>query len=174
MRPLRLLFSPFGRLQPQAFVFAAVVVYLAGAASHLLTVPDVIARAGLWPFLAFQALLTWIWFTVHAKRLHDANRGAGLAAAVSVLYALSIALLVIVAASFYSALAGQVPDANSASALGLILLVSIIAILLGSPHYDLAWLMVVILVLIAFVPLVLAVVVTLWAATRPSTEGPTA
>jgi hypothetical protein len=46
--------------------------------------------------------------------------------------------------------------------------------LLGSPHYDLAWLMVVILVLIAFVPLVLAVVVTLWAATWPSTEGPTA
>jgi hypothetical protein len=96
--------------------------------------------------------------------------GAGLAGAVSVLYALSIALLVIVAASFYSALAGQVPDANSASALGLILLVSIIAILLGSPDYDLSWLMVVILVLIAFVPLVLAVVVTLWAATWPSIE----
>jgi hypothetical protein len=34
--------------------------------------------------------------------------------------------------------------------------------------------MVVILLLIAFVPLVLAAAVTLWAATRPSTEGQTA
>jgi len=174
MQPLRLLISPSGRLRPQPFLVAAAAVYLAGVASHFLTVPDVIARAGLWPFLAVQALLIWIWFTIHAKRLHDANRAAGLAAAVSVLYALSIALLVIVAASFYSALAGQAPDANSESALGLILLVAIIAILLGSPHYDLAWLMVVILLLIAFVPLVLAAAVTLWAATRPSTEGQTA
>jgi hypothetical protein len=171
MQPLRFIFLPSGRLRPQTFLIAAVAVYLAGVASHLLTVPDVIARAGLWPFLAIQALLIWIWFVLHAKRLHDANRGAGLAAAVSVLYTLSIALMVIVAASFYGALAGQVPDANSASALGLILLVAIIAILLGAPHYDLAWLMVAILLLIAFVPLVLAAVVTLWAATRPSVEG---
>jgi uncharacterized membrane protein YhaH (DUF805 family) len=170
MRPLRFLFLPSGRLRPQTFLIAAVAVYLAGVASHLLTVPDVIARAGLWPFLAIQALLIWIWFVLHARRLHDAGRGAGLAAAVSVLYTLSIALLVIVAASFYGALAGQVPDANSASALGLILLVAIIAILLGAPHYDLAWVMVAILLLIAFAPLVLAAVVTLWAATRPSAE----
>jgi hypothetical protein len=40
--------------------------------------------------------------------------------------------------------------------------------LLGSPHYDLAWLMVAILLLIAFVPVIVAVVVSLWAATRPS------
>ena len=71
-------------------------------------------------------------------------------------------------------LAGEVPDANAASALGLILLVSIVAILLGSPHYDLAWLMVAILLLIAFVPVIVAVVVSLWAATRPSAESPTA
>jgi ABC-type Na+ efflux pump permease subunit len=118
-----------------------------------------------------QALLIWIWFVLHAKRLHDAGRAAGLAAGVSVLYALSIALLVVVAASFYGALAGQVasdvPDANAASALGLILVLSIIAILLGAPHFDLAWLMVAILLSLAFVPIVLAVATTFWAATRP-------
>jgi hypothetical protein len=63
-----------------------------------------------------------------------------------------------------------VPDANTAGALGLILLLSILAILLGAPHYDLAWLMVAILLLIAFVPIVLAVTVTLWAASRPSAQ----
>jgi uncharacterized membrane protein YhaH (DUF805 family) len=168
MQPLRFLFSPSGRLSPQAFVLAAVAVYLAGAASHLLTLPEVIARTGLWPFVAAQALLIWIWFTLHAKRLRDAGRAVGLAAGVSLLYSLSVMLLIIVAASFYNALAGEVPDANTASALGLILLVSIVAILLGSPHYDLAWLMVAILLLIAFVPVIVAVVVSLWAAIRPS------
>lgn len=167
MQALRFLFSPSGRLPPQAFALAVVVVYLAGAASHLLTAPEVIARGGLWPFVAAQALLVWIWFALHAKRLRDAGRTAGLAAGVSLLYALSVVLLIIIVASFYNALAGEVPDANTASALGLILLVSIVAILLGSPHYDLAWLMVAILLLIAFVPVIVAIIVSLWAATRP-------
>jgi hypothetical protein len=168
MQKLGLLFSPTGRLRPQVFIVIAIAVYVAGVASHVLTMPDVIGRFGLWPFLAVQALLIWIWFVVHAKRLSDAGRGTGFAAAVSVLYTLSIALLVIVAASFYSALAGQVPDANSSSALGLILLVWIIAVVLGAPQYDLAWLMVAILLFLALVPPVLAVATTVWAATRPS------
>jgi uncharacterized membrane protein YhaH (DUF805 family) len=173
MQALRLLFSPTGRLGPQTFVVAAVFVYAAGAASQLLTGSNVVWRAGLWPFLFVQALLIWFWFAIHAKRLRDAGRTAGLAAGVSILYALSVVLLVIVAASFYGALAGQMPDAdaNTASALGLILLLSVIAILLGAPHYDLAWLMVAVLLLIALVPIVLAVVVTLWSATRPTAQG---
>ncbi len=173
MQALRLLFSPTGRLGPQTFVVAAAFVYAAGAASQLLTGSNVVWRAGLWPFLFVQVLLIWFWFAIHAKRLRDAGRTAGLAAGVSILYALSIALLVIVAASFYGALAGQIPDAdaNTASALGLILLLSVIAILLGAPHYDLAWLMVAVLLLIALVPIVLAVVVTLWSATRPTAQG---
>jgi uncharacterized membrane protein YhaH (DUF805 family) len=173
MQALRLLFSPTGRLGPQTFVVAAALVYATGAASQLLTGSNVVWRAGLWPFLFVQALLIWFWFAIHAKRLRDAGRTAGLAASVSILYALSVVLLVIVAASFYGALAGKMPDAdaNTASALGLILLLSVIAILLGAPHYDLAWLMVAVLLLIALVPIVLAVVVTLWSATRPTAQG---
>jgi uncharacterized membrane protein YhaH (DUF805 family) len=172
MQVLRLLFSPTGRLPPQTFIVAAVLVYLAGMASHFLTMPDVIGRAGLWPFLAAQIVLIWIWYTLHAKRLRDAGQAAGLAAGVSLLYALSIALLVIVAASFYGALAGESHDANAASALGLILLVSIIAILAGSPHYDVGWLIVAILLVLAFVPIVAAVVTSVWAATRSSAARP--
>jgi len=80
MQTLRLIFSPSGRLAPQAFIVAAVLVYLVGIASHLLTGSSVVLHAGLWPFLFVQALLIWIWFAVHAKRLHDAGRTAGLAA----------------------------------------------------------------------------------------------
>jgi hypothetical protein len=167
MRALRILFSPVGVLAPGTFIVVAVVVYGAGMASHWLTTPDVIRRAGLWPFIAAQIVLIWIWYVLHAKRLRDGGQSAGLAAGVSALYALSVALLVIVAASFYGPLAGQGTDPNTASALGLILFASIIALLAGAPHYDVSWLIVVILLLLAFVPIVLAVATTLWAATRP-------
>lgn len=172
MQTLRTIFSPSGRLSPQIFIVLIGLVYVAGAVSHALTVPDVIMRAGLWPFIAAQALLIWIWYALHAKRLRDGGRAAGLAVAAAVLYTLAVALMIIVAASFYGALSAQVPDANTASAFGLLLLVSIIAILLGAPHYDAAWLMVVVLLLLAFVPIIVAVAVTLWAATRPSVRQP--
>jgi len=168
MRTLRFVLSPAGQLEPRTFVFAVIVVYLAGAASHLLTLPAVIARESVWPFAVAQALLVWIWFALHARRLHDAGRGIAPAVGASFLYALSIAILIILAISFYVPLAGEIPDPSAASALGLILLVSIIAILLGSPHYDLAWLAVAILFFLSLVPLLLTMGVTLWAATRPT------
>jgi uncharacterized membrane protein YhaH (DUF805 family) len=174
MQALRFLFSPSGRLRPQVFAVAAIAVYLAGAASQLLTMPDVIARGGLWFFAMAQALLTWVWFVLHAKRLHDAARATGIAAGASLLYALSIVLLLIVAAAFIPTSTGAVTDANTTSALGLIMLLSIVATLSGSTSYDLGWLIVAILTAMAFVPIVVALAVTLWAATRPSIEVKTA
>ena len=168
MHALRFLFSPFGRLRPQPFIVAIVGVYAAGVASHGLTTADVIARVGLWAFVAVQALLVWIWFALHAKRLHDAGRGAGLAAGVALLYVLSIALLVIVAAAFFNSAAADAGDPNSASALGLILLVAVVAALAGSANYDFAWLLITALTLVAFVPVIVVLLFTLWAATRPS------
>jgi len=170
MQALRFLFSPSGRLPPQGFIFAVIVGYGAGAASHWLTTPDVIARAGLWPFVAVQALLIWIWYALHARRMHDAGRGAGLAAGIGLLYVLSLVLLIIVAASFFNT-AGEVPDPNAASALGLLLLASIIASLLGSPHYDVSWLIVAVLVAMAVVPLAVAILFSLWAAMQPSARA---
>ena len=172
MQAFRILFSPAGVLAPGTFIVVAALIYFAGAASHALTAPDVIIRAGLWPFLAVQVVLIWVWYAVHAKRLRDSGRTVGIAAGVALLYTLSIALLVIVAVSFYGTLAADAHDPNPASALGLILFVSIIAILAGAPHYDIGWLIVVILVVLALLPIVLAVVTTLWAATRPRLPGP--
>ena len=79
MQALRFLFSPFGRLGPQAFVIAVIVVDAAGAASQWLTVLGVAARNGLWLFALAQAVLIWVWFALHAKRLRDAGRSTGLA-----------------------------------------------------------------------------------------------
>lgn len=171
MHALRFLFSPSGRLPPQGFAFAAVAVYVAGVASQLLTTPNVKAHGGLWLFAAAQALLTWIWFALHAKRLRDAERSTGLAAGVSLLYALSIVLLLIVATAFIATSSGATTDANTANALGVILLVAIIATLSSWSHFDSTWFMVAIFTALAFLPVILAVVVTLWAATRPSAKA---
>jgi uncharacterized membrane protein YhaH (DUF805 family) len=171
MQGLRLLFSPSGRLGRQAFIIAVLLVYVVAVASHALTLPNVIKSAGLWPFLAAQILLIWIWYALHAKRLRDAGKPVGLAVAASLLYVLSVALLIIIAGAFYGALAGQGTDPNTASALGLILFVSIIAMLSGAPHDNLAWLIVAILLVIAYLPIVLVLVTSAWAATRPTAEG---
>src|ERR1700739_2233373 len=101
MRVVRFL-SPAGRLRQQRFIYGACAVYLAGAASQWLTAPDVIARGGLWPFIAVQLVLIWIWFVLHSKRLHDAGHSIGPAVGVALLYILSIALLLIVADSFFN------------------------------------------------------------------------
>jgi uncharacterized membrane protein YhaH (DUF805 family) len=166
------LLSPGGRLKPQPFTYAAIAVYLAGAASHLLTAADVMTRAGLWPFLAAQILLLWLWFALHAKRLRDAGHGSGLAAGVALLYALSIALLLIVADSFFNTSDGLMSNANAASALGLIMILYIFAVLAGSSQYDLAWVVVAILMLIAILPIVVSIIFSIWTATRPSAEIP--
>jgi uncharacterized membrane protein YhaH (DUF805 family) len=171
MQAIGPLFSPSGRLSPRPFIYGAIAVYLFGAASHLLTTPGVIGRGGLWPFVAAQILLVWIWFTLHARRLHDAGRGDGLAIAVGLIYVLSIVLLLIVADSFFNTSGGLMGNASATSALELILLLYVIVTLIGSPHYDLAWLMVAILTLAAVAPIVVALAFTVWAARRPSLEN---
>jgi uncharacterized membrane protein YhaH (DUF805 family) len=168
MQALPLIVSPSGRLSPRPFIVAAAAVYVLGVVSQWLTLPEVLDRIGLWAFVAVQVLLVWAWYTLHAKRLHDAGRSAGPAAGVALLYALAVALLIIVAASFFNTATAQTPDANSASTLGLILLVMVLATLSGAPQGDLAYVMVAVLTALALVPPIVAVAFTVWAARLPA------
>src|SRR2546421_12922651 len=77
MAPLALFFSAKGRLAPKAFVIGAIAVYAVSCLSQVLASGPLTARAGLWPFAIVQAVLTWSWFAIHAKRLRDAGRGIG-------------------------------------------------------------------------------------------------
>src|ERR1700744_14160 len=153
MQALRFLFSPSGRIAPQAFVVAAVVLYFAGVAAQFLTTPDVIAHSGLWPFVVAQVVLIWIWFALHAKRLYDAGQPPGLALGAALLYAIATALLLLIADSFFNTSDGLMANAGATGALGLIMLVYVITTLLGSPHFDLAWLTVAILIVVALLPI---------------------
>ena len=131
------------------------------------------ARNGLWLFAPSKRVLIWVWFALHAKRLRDADRSTGLAAGAGLLYSLSVVLLLIVATAFFPPPPGPT-NANTTGALRLILLLSIVATLAGSSSYDLGWFAVVILMVLAFLPIVVAVAVTLWAATGASINEPTA
>jgi uncharacterized membrane protein YhaH (DUF805 family) len=166
-------FSPAGRLRPQPFLIAIAAVYIAGALSHWLTVPDVIARLGLWAFAAAQAALTWLWFVLHAKRLHDAGRGEGLAIAVAILYLLSLVLLLLLATNFFAGSEpGSLGNVSATGALELVLLLYIVMTLAGPTQYDLTWIVLIILTFFAFVPVLVALLFTLWTATRTSIAKP--
>jgi len=165
--------SPAGRLRPQPFLATVAAVYIAGALSHWLTVPDMIGRVGLWAFAAVQAALIWLWFVLHAKRLHDAGRGEGLAIAVALLYVLSLVLLLLLATNFFAGSeAGSLGNSSATSALELVLLLYIMMTLTSATQYDLTWIVVVILTFFAFVPVLVALFFTLWTATSTSAAQP--
>jgi uncharacterized membrane protein YhaH (DUF805 family) len=170
MQTISFLLSPSGRLKPQPFIYGAIAVYLFGAASHFLTTPDVLRHGGLWPFIAVQLVLVWIWFSLHARRLHDAGRSSGLAVGIGLLYLLSVVLLLIIADGFLTTSNVPLGDANAAGALWLLLVLYIVGALAGSAQYDLAWVVVAILTFLAFVPVVAALGFTLWVARKPSGE----
>ena len=172
MRTLRLLFSPFGRLNRQVFALAAIGVYGAGMASQWLTTPGIMAQGGVWPFAIVQVVLIWIWFALHAKRLHDADRSAGIAGAAAILYLLAIALLLVLLGPLFADFSKEAHDPNATSALTLILFIWIVAILTGASDANFYWLGVLLLVAAAL-PIIFAVAVTLWAATCPSLQEQT-
>jgi uncharacterized membrane protein YhaH (DUF805 family) len=165
MQALRFLFSTSGRLAPQAFVIAAIAVYATGAAAQYFTAPNILAHAGLWPFAVVQAVLIWIWYALHARRLHDAGCSTGLAAGAATLYALSVVLLLILATGLFATSAAGTTD-NKPDAL-IVLLVSVIAALAQSGNHGVGWFIVSALIALGFLPVIVALAVTLWAATRP-------
>jgi uncharacterized membrane protein YhaH (DUF805 family) len=171
MQALRFLFSPAGRLKPRAFVFAAIVVYALGVAAQWLTVPDILLHAGIWPFAVAQALLVWVWYALHARRLHDAGRPVDIAAGAALLYGLSIVLLLIVTVGYFKPYAGAV-DPNATAALNIILFIMVISALTQSASHDVGALIVTVLMVLALLPVIVAVAVTLWAAAQPSSTAP--
>jgi uncharacterized membrane protein YhaH (DUF805 family) len=167
MHAISLLFSPSGRLKPRPFVYGALAVYLLGAASQLLTTPDILRQGGLLLFIAAQLALVWIWFCLHAKRLHDAGRSSGLAVGIALLYLLSVVLLMIVADGFFTTANAPLGQVSAGSAL---LILYIFGALAGSSQYDLTSVVIGILIFMAVAPIVLALGFTLWAASKPSAE----
>jgi uncharacterized membrane protein YhaH (DUF805 family) len=168
MQALRLLFSPFGRLGPKVFIFNAIAVYAVGVAAQWLAIPDIQVNAGIWPFVIVQALLIWIWYALHAKRLHDADRSAGLAAGAALLYALSVVLLLIVATNFFQPYVGGPSDSSATAVLNVTVFIAVLLELMRMSVHELNTSVVGIFIVMAFSPMIVALALTVWAASRPS------
>ena len=104
---------------------------------------------------------------LHARRLHDSGRPADIAAGAAALYALSVVLLLIVAINFFTPVAGGA-DPNATAALNIILLIAVVAALTQTSGHDIGGLILGACIVMAFLPVIVAVAVTLWAATGPT------
>lgn len=169
MDALCLLFSPSGRIGPQAFLFNVIAVYAVGIAAQWLAIPDIQEKAGIWPFAVMQALLIWVWYALHAKRLRDAARPIGVAVGAALLYTLSVVLLLIVATNFFQAFGRT---SVGTAALNVTILLSVLLELTRQSIPDLGSLVVGLFVVMAFLPMIVALAVTIYAATRPSAAKP--
>jgi uncharacterized membrane protein YhaH (DUF805 family) len=170
--PLAFFLSASGRIAPRPFWLGAVAVYAASLISHALTDLPVVARAGLWPFVLAQAILTWSWYALHAKRLRDGGVGTGGAAGAAILYGLAGLLMVLILAVFMDVGSGAPEaapgDPASSRFLGFLFVLYVIGVLWGTIDFGSFWWLVALLLLIALLPILVGLGFTLYAGTRPT------
>lgn len=171
MNAVRAAFSLSGRLSAGPFAIAAVAVYVLGLASQSLLTWPIMARAGLFPFIILHAVLLWVWFAIHAKRLRDAGRDIGSAVGIAIVNVLAITFLLMVILFLLSPVEGQ-PGETAGGVLGTwVVFIFLIEIFSGAS--NLGWLGKVLLVIvgIAMLPVLLAIGFSIWAGTRPSLQA---
>jgi uncharacterized membrane protein YhaH (DUF805 family) len=167
-----LLFSTSGRIDQRTFAFAILAFYAAGFASQFLLSGQVTGRAGPWPFALAQALLTWIWFALHAKRMRDAGRGIGGSLTVAIIYAVPILLLVLFMAAFIGASSDPLKSGAGSGVGSALILFFVIALLTDPSRFNLLTFVLLFLLFFAYVPMLLAVIWSIWTGTRPSASQP--
>jgi len=159
MDPVAFLSPRQGRLAPKPFAFGVLGVWIAGIASQFLLTGEVIGRVGLWPFIAVQAALIWIWVVLHIRRLRDAGQGPAAVIGVTLIYVLSIALLLLLVAFFtHPDAAGPSSTGESPArdaAIGTLLVVFLFNIMF-TPDFGVFSTIFKGLILIAFVPAVIS------------------
>jgi uncharacterized membrane protein YhaH (DUF805 family) len=173
MDEIGLFFSTKGRIDRRTFGWCVLAVYLLGFFSQALLSGNVIARAGLWPFVFVQAALIWAWLALHIRRLRDANEGAAGAIGVAIVYSLAVGLLVLVVSLFtgFSAQHADRPPGEAApagEAVIALFLVILIFNMLYSPDFGVFTTLLKIMVLIACLPALISFVFSLRTGLRKS------
>lgn len=153
------LISTQGRLAPRPFALGVLAVWVGGVGAQWLLSGEVMARGGLWPFIAAQAALIWVWLVLHVRRLRDAGQGPSAAIGIALIYALSIGLLLMLVAFFTNPDAVDPPsvedDPAGAAASATLLVLFLVAIVL-KPDFGVFSTILKGLILIAFLPAVIS------------------
>lgn len=168
MQPLALLFSASGRIARKPFALAVLAVYLVSFLSQLLLASPVTARASVFPFLLLQIAAGWAWTALHMKRLRDAGRPIGAAVALAVLYGLAVVLLLLVTALATAPVTTGPDETPGASFAQILLLFFLLAAIFSDPHLGMFAFVILGALALIMLPIVVALLFTIWLATRPS------
>jgi uncharacterized membrane protein YhaH (DUF805 family) len=165
--------SPSGRIAPKPFALGALAVYVASFLSQFLLAAPVTARTSVIPFLLVQIVIAWFWYRLHVRRLRDAGRPTGSAIALTILYALAIVLLLLVMLAIDAPGQPTGPDETPyASVFQIFLVFFLIATILGDPNIGLFGYVVLGVIALMLLPILIAIVFTIWAGTRPRVAEP--
>jgi uncharacterized membrane protein YhaH (DUF805 family) len=170
MNPIRLFLSPLGRMTARPFAVAVVLLYAASFLSQaLLAMPG---RLGVVMFGLAQVAVTWSWFALHAKRLRDAGDSVLFALAFAILYALAMLLLLL----FIETVAGGASaatrdDYGAGGVVSLVAVILVIASFAGDASLGHFYFFMLALLALIVVPILLALAVSVWAATRPTAQA---
>ena len=163
--------STQGRLARKPFALGVLGVYVAGIAAQALLSGEVIARVGAWPFIIAQAALIWIWLVLHIRRLRDAGQGPAAVLGVTLIYVLSIGLLLLLVAFFtHPAAVGPSGVGDSPArdaAIGTVLVVFLFNILF-TPDFGVFSTIFKGLIVIAFAPAIISLLFSIRTGMRPS------
>ena len=146
-------------------------VYAAGIAAQFLLSGEVMAHAGVWPFVILQAALIWVWLVLHMRRLRDAGQPPERALGVALIYALSLGLLLMLVAFLTNPDAVGPPAGGERSAsdaaTGTLLVFFLLAIVF-KPDFGVFTTILKGLILIAFLPIVISLLFSIRTGMRPS------
>jgi hypothetical protein len=158
--------SQTNRLARGPFIVAVIVVYLLSFVSQMLLSAPVTARMSVLPFVLVQIVLISAWIVVHQRRLRDAGRPTGIVIGIAMIYVLEVVLLTLL---IWVLVAG--PDRGASTDAGVFHLFAILyllAMLTGDPHLGVLQLWLMGFAAVMFLPSVIAIVFSIWTATRPA------
>jgi hypothetical protein len=159
MNLLDLLFSPKGTIKPQPFALVVIGIYALNLVAGSVLDGQFVMRAGLWPYVALQLLLTWIWFAVHKKRLADAGKGYAVAASLAFIYLVGVAIFASLTVASAPAVLDKIDPADpKVSLFGAIIAITFIYTLFSGDFFLIAFL----IFLLIGLPFVFALVVVIY------------
>jgi hypothetical protein len=159
MNLLDLLFSPKGTIKPQPFALVVIGIYALNLIAGSVLDGQFVMRAGLWPYVALQLLLTWIWFAVHKKRLADAGKGYAVAASLAFIYLVGVAIFASLTVASAPAVLDKVDPADpKVSLFGAIIAIAFIYTLFSGDFFLIAFL----IFLLIGLPFVFALIVVIY------------
>jgi uncharacterized membrane protein YhaH (DUF805 family) len=163
--PPRPLPPPGARLARGPFALAAIALYAISFVSQALLTAPVTKHVSVAPFVLAQIVVIWLWVEIHRRRLRDAGRPTGIAIGIAMVYALEVILLALL---IWALTASAAQTGDTASIFHLYVLLYMLGSISGESSLASLQYYLMSVAAVMFIPTAIAIVFSLWTATRPS------